>query len=67
MRDLRQTLALEPRHFPALAGVGLIFQQGGNSKQALAAFREALKFNPYFKGIRQAADRLAVEYDGQKI
>jgi tetratricopeptide (TPR) repeat protein len=67
MRDLRQTLVLEPRHFPALAGVGLIFQQGGNNRQALAAFREALKFNPYFKGIRQAAERLAVEHDGQQI
>jgi tetratricopeptide (TPR) repeat protein len=67
MRDLRQTLSLEPRHFPALAGVGLIFQQGGSQRQALAAFREALKINPYFKGIRQAAEKLAVEHDGQQI
>ncbi|MFM9974984.1 MAG: tetratricopeptide repeat protein [Beijerinckiaceae bacterium] len=67
MRDLRQTLQLEPRHFQALAGIGLIFQQGGNKKQALAAFREALKINPHIKGIKQTADKLSVENDGQNI
>jgi tetratricopeptide (TPR) repeat protein len=67
MRDLRQTLTLEPRHFQALAGVGMIFQQNGNEKQALAAFREALKLNPHFKGIKQAAEKLATENDGQGI
>ncbi len=67
MRDLRQALALEPRHFQALAGVGMIFQQGGDEKRALAAFRQALKLNPHLKGVRQAAERLAVEHDGQGI
>jgi tetratricopeptide (TPR) repeat protein len=67
MRDLRQALVLEPRHFQALAGVGMIFQQGGDEKRALAAFREALKLNPYLKGVRQAAERLATEHDGQGI
>jgi len=67
MRDLRQTLALEPRHFQALAGIGTIFQRGGNGRQALAAFKEALKINPHFKGIKQAAEKLAVDHDGQNI
>jgi tetratricopeptide (TPR) repeat protein len=67
MRDLRQTLALEPRHFQALAGVGMIFQQNGNDKQALAAFREALKINPHFKGIKQATEKLTTDNDGQNI
>jgi tetratricopeptide (TPR) repeat protein len=67
MRDLRQTLALEPRQFQALAGVGMIFQQGGKAPQALAAFREALKLNPHFKGIKQAADKLSIEHDGQNL
>jgi tetratricopeptide (TPR) repeat protein len=67
MRDLRQTLVLEPRQFQALAGVGMIFQQGGNAPKALAAFREALKINPHFKGIKQSAEKLAVEHDGQNL
>jgi tetratricopeptide (TPR) repeat protein len=67
MRDLRQTLAMEPRHFQALAGIGLVYQTGGEGKLALKAFREALRLNPHMKGIKQAADRLAVEHDGQGI
>lgn len=67
MRDLRQTLALEPRQFQALAGIGMIFQAGGNERQALSAFREALKLNPHLKGVKQSAERLAMEHDGQGI
>jgi tetratricopeptide (TPR) repeat protein len=67
MRDLRQTLSLEPRHFQALAGIGLVYQNGGEPRQALKAFREALKLNPHMKGIKQAAERLALQHDGQGI
>jgi tetratricopeptide (TPR) repeat protein len=67
MRDLRQTLQMEPRHFQALAGIGLIYQTGGEPRQALKAFREALKLNPHMKGIKQAAERLATTHDGQGI
>ncbi len=67
MRDLRQTLAMEPRHFQALAGVGMVYQAGGQPRMALQAFREALKLNPHMKGIKQTAERLALEHDGQGI
>jgi Tfp pilus assembly protein PilF len=67
MRDLRQTLAMEPRHFQALAGVGMVYQTGGEPRLALKAFREALKLNPHLKGIREAAEKLATEHDGQGI
>jgi tetratricopeptide (TPR) repeat protein len=67
MRDLRQALAMEPRHFQALAGVGMVYQTGGQPKLALKAFREALKLNPHLKGIKQAAERLALEHDGQDL
>lgn len=67
MRDLRRTLAMEPRHFQALAGVGLVYQTNQEPRLALKAFREALKLNPHMKGIKQAAEKLAVEHDGQGI
>jgi tetratricopeptide (TPR) repeat protein len=67
MRDLRQTLAMEPRHFQALAGVGMVYQTGGQPRQALKAFREALKINPHLKGIKAAAEKLATEHDGQEL
>jgi tetratricopeptide (TPR) repeat protein len=67
MRDLRKSLALEPRHFQALAGVGMIFRQNEQPKQALAAFRAALAINPHFKGIKEAADKLAQEHGDHGI
>jgi tetratricopeptide (TPR) repeat protein len=67
MRDLRQALVLEPRHFQAVAGIGLIYQQSGNPKKALAAFREALKLHPHLKGIKESATRMAVEHDPQDL
>ena len=36
--DIQRTLVLEPRHFGALSGMGLIFLQSGDPRGALAAF-----------------------------
>jgi tetratricopeptide (TPR) repeat protein len=49
LADIDRVLALEPRHFGALAGIGLIRMQQGESHQALAAFRRALAINPFLK------------------
>jgi Tfp pilus assembly protein PilF len=67
MRDFRQVLALEPRHFQAMAGVGQVFQQNGQPKLALEAFKKALKLNPNFKGIKEAAERLTMEHGDRPI
>lgn len=49
LADIDKVLALEPRHFGALAGLGLIRMNQGESRQALAAFRRALAVNPFLK------------------
>lgn len=49
LADIDRVLALEPRHFGALAGIGLIRMQQGESRQALAAFRRALAINPFLR------------------
>jgi tetratricopeptide (TPR) repeat protein len=67
MRDLRAALALEPRHFMALAGLGSVLGETGNPKRALAAFREALKVHPHMEAIKKAVERLAAEHDGRDI
>ena len=49
LADIDRTLALEPRHFGALAGIGLIRIAKGEHRAALAAFRRALAINPFLK------------------
>lgn len=51
--DIDRTLELEPRHFGALSGLGLIMLAMGNDTAALAAFESALAVNPFMPGARQ--------------
>ncbi|MCC2113053.1 MAG: tetratricopeptide repeat protein [Hyphomicrobiales bacterium] len=65
--DIQHTLALEPRHFGALADLGLVFRDLGDKPRALKAFREALALNPHMKKIQEAADKLIPEVDGREL
>ena len=48
--DVERTLALEPRHFGALSGLGLIAMALGQDEQALEAFEAALDIHPNLPG-----------------
>ncbi len=52
--DIKQTLLLEPRHFGALSGLGLIFMASGNYKAALDAFNAVLKLSPSSSNARNS-------------
>ncbi len=52
MIDIERTLALEPRHFGAISGMGLIFMARGDEANALRAFEEVLKVHPHARGAK---------------
>jgi len=56
--DAEKVLALEPRHFGALSGLGLIAQARNDENAALAAFERALAANPHMAQIRATVDTL---------
>ncbi len=51
--DIRRVLMLEPRHFAALAGLGLIYLELDEADGALKAFSAALAINPHLEGVRE--------------
>jgi tetratricopeptide (TPR) repeat protein len=65
--DIRQVLAREPRHFGALAGLGMIMQDIGDDARALDAFRRALALHPHLKGIPDRIKVLTEKVEGRDI
>jgi tetratricopeptide (TPR) repeat protein len=56
--DIERTLALEPRHFGAISGMGLIFMARGDQAGALRAFEEVLKIHPHARGAKALVEEL---------
>ena len=65
--DVQQVLNLEPRHYGALSGLGLILVALGREEDALKWLRRALELNPYLDGIRVLADDLGERLKGKRI
>ena len=65
VRDIQRTLALEPRHFGAIAGMGLIFMRRGDPLGALDAFEAVLEIHPHSRGARYRVERLRRVLRGQ--
>lgn len=57
-QDVEKTLALEPRHFGALSGQGLIYLRQEKPARAVEYFRQALEMNPHMSNIRQNLEAL---------
>jgi tetratricopeptide (TPR) repeat protein len=65
--DIRQVLAREPRHFGALAGLGMIMQEIGEEKRALEMFRRALDVHPHLQRVPDLVKALTEKVDGRDI
>jgi tetratricopeptide (TPR) repeat protein len=67
LADIEQVLAREPRHFGALAGLGMIMQDVGDDKRALDAFRKALTINPHLEKVPELVKTLSEKVEGRDI
>jgi len=63
--DIGKVLEIEPRHFGALSGLGIMMRAIGDDDRAIAAFREALAIDPHLKNIREELDSLEAETAGE--
>ncbi|MFK5978902.1 MAG: hypothetical protein QM488_08460 [Rhizobiaceae bacterium] len=66
IRDIEQTLLYEPRHFGALAGLGMILQQLGNKKKALETWYKLLEIYPANTQAQQAVIQLEESFTGKR-
>jgi len=65
VNDIQKTLALEPRHFGALSGMGLIFDAVGNDAAAVRVWERALEVHPHMQGIVPRLKELKRELTGK--
>jgi Flp pilus assembly protein TadD len=57
-QDIDKVLALEPRHFGALSGLGLCDIRLGKDREALAAFQRAAAVDPNLPGVQANIETL---------
>jgi len=64
LADLERVLAMEPRHFAALSGLGTILRAIGDDKGAAEAYRRALDLDPFLEQVQEALDEIVAEGEG---
>lgn len=67
MADIGHVLAIEPRHFGALSGMGLILHRNGEDKAALTVLRRAAGINPQDAQVKTMVDELAHAVEGSSL
>lgn len=64
LADIERTLALEPRHFEALAGLGFVMIELDDRRSALTALRAAAAIHPAIPEVNDAIERLEEDLGG---
>ncbi len=65
--DIHRVLILEPRHFGALSGLGMMLREIGDDGRAIEAFEAALAIDPLLDNVRDALQALRDETQGTDI
>jgi tetratricopeptide (TPR) repeat protein len=58
LADIQKTLQLEPRHFGALSGLGMIMIKLGDKQRALEAFERAYAVDPVITNGKEVIEQL---------
>ncbi len=67
LADLRRSLDFDPRNYSTLSDLGAALERVGAKKEALEAYRKALKVNPFLDEARDAVKQLTHDVEGQDI
>ena len=65
--DVQRTLALNPRHFGALSGLGIMLEEIGDKPHALEAFKAAQALHPFRDDVNDAIKRLEKQTAGSAL
>ena len=65
--DIAATLNLEPRHFGALSGQGMIYTMLNNRDQALKYYEKALQYNPHLPGVKRSVELIRKSIEKEVI
>lgn len=65
--DFNEALTLEPRHFGALVGLGLVMESLGEDRAAYEAFRRALALHPHLEIAQQRMKALKPRIIGETL
>ena len=65
LADVQRVLALNPRHYGAMIGLGTILRELGQDKEALQAYRRALELNPHRQDVVDIVEVLSKIHDGR--
>ena len=65
--DLETALALNPDNFNAIFGLGVLFEELGDSRRAAELYRRVLTLNPHHENAEKALEQLKSEGIGRTL
>ncbi len=65
--DIAKTLSLNPRHFGAMAGFGMILEQTNQPDRALEVYNAAIAIHPHLAGVLEAVERIKTQAHGRDL
>ena len=67
LADIAQTLQRNPRHFGALSGLAMIFEELERPEQALEVWKSVEAIHPHAAGVSEAIGRIGAALEGREL